>query len=115
MNLFEVDIEQLDLDEAKAALAGCTIDPLPGVPQFLSKRDCSNILGVSMKVIDKLIESGDIPLTEIPDEDIPVSYDLFGSPVDQPSVECILRSDLAIFLEKSLLCHKPILTLEEDR
>ena len=66
MNLFGLDIEQLDLDEAKQALSAYPIEQLPGVPPFLSKPECAVILGVSMKVINHLTESGQLPVTEIP-------------------------------------------------
>jgi len=39
MNLFNLDIEQLDLDEARAALSVCQIKKLPGVPRFFQKRN----------------------------------------------------------------------------
>ena len=113
MNIFNLDIEQLDLDEARAALSVCHNEKLPGVPPFLSKKECAAILSVSIKVIDKLTETGQLPLTDIPD-DTPASSDLFGQLVDPPREVCILRSDLVKFLEQSLLCHKPVLTPEND-
>jgi hypothetical protein len=36
---FILDIEQLDLDEARAALSVCQIKKLPGVPRFFQKRN----------------------------------------------------------------------------
>jgi len=115
MNTFNIDIEQLDLDEAREALTNCLIERLPGVPALLSKKECAVILGVSIKVINKLIETRQLPLTEIPDDSAPLTYDLFNLPIEQPHTKCILRADLIDFLEKSLLCHKPILNHENDR
>ena len=108
MNIFGLDLEQLDIDEAKQTLVACPIERLPGVPPFLSKPECSVILGVSMKVINQLTESGQLPVTEIPG-DSPPQTDLFGELIRQSHEECILRADLIAFMEKSLLCNKPIL------
>jgi len=108
MNLFGLDIEQLDLDEARAALSGCRINQLPEVPPFLSKKECAAILGVSAKVINHLIESGDLPLVDIPD-DSHDSSNLFGELIEHPRETCILRADQAALFEKLLLCNKPIL------
>jgi len=113
MNLYNLDIEQLDLDEARAALSGCQTEKLPGVPPFLSKKECAAILGVSIKVINKLIKTNQLPLTDIPD-DSPVSSDLFGQSIEPPREVCILRSDLVKFLDQSLLCYKPVLVPEND-
>ena len=115
MNIYDLDIGQLDLDNAREALSGSRVERLSGVPALLSKKECATILGVSVKVINKLTETGKLPLTEIPDDNPPVSYDLLGSPIKQPRIECVLRTDLADLLEKSLLCHKPILDPENDR
>jgi len=112
MNIFGLDIEQLDFDEAKAALTESLVERLPGVPVFLSRKECATILGVSMKVINKLIDAGSLPLIKIPDDNAPICFDLFGMIMEQPYVEYILRSDLVEFLEKTLLCHKPILNSE---
>jgi hypothetical protein len=109
MNLFNLDIDQLDPDEARAALSGCHIEKLPNVPPFLSKKECAAILGVSMKVINHLVESGQLPLAGIPDGSTPVTFDLFDQPIDPPRKECILRTDLTALLEKLLVCHKPVL------
>lgn len=109
MNIFGLDIEQLELEEARAALSGCAIEKLPGVPPFLSKKDCAAILGVSMKVIKYLVESGQLPLTAIPDDSLPVNLDFFGSPINPPKDMCILRADLEALLEKLLACNKPVL------
>ena len=46
MNLFGLDLNQIDLDEAKEALFAYSIEQLPGVPPFLSKKDCVHVLGV---------------------------------------------------------------------
>jgi hypothetical protein len=85
-----------------------------GRTPFLSKKECAAILSVSIKVINKLIETGQLPLTDIPD-DTPASSDLFGQPVEPPREVCVLRSDLVKFLEQSLLCHKPVLSPGNDR
>jgi len=114
MNLFDLDIEQLDPEEGMAAFSGCYIDKLPKAPPFLSKKECADILGVSMKVIDRLVKSGQLPLTDIPGE-APASPDLFGELTPPSRKTYILRDSLSDFLEKSLLCHKPVLTTEEDR
>jgi hypothetical protein len=111
MNLFGLDIEQLDLDEARAALSGCRVNHLPGVPPFLSKKECADILGVSMKVVNYLVKSGQLPSADIP-RDSAFSYDLFGELLEPPRETCILRADLAALFEKLLLCNKPILDLE---
>ena len=108
MNLFNLDIEKLDADEAKEVLNINPIEKLPNIPPFLSKKDCSIILGVSMKVINKLTESGELPIIDIPD-DISVCTDLFGEQVELPREKCILRADLVIYMEKALLCNKPVL------
>jgi len=108
MNLFNLDIEQLDLAEARTALSGCQTEKLPSVPPFLSVKECAAILGVSTKVINKLIEIKQLPLTDIPD-DSPASSDLFGQSIEPPREVCILRSDLVKFLDQSLLCYKPVL------
>jgi len=108
MNTFGLDIEQLDPDEIKSVLLGSPIEQLPGVPPFLSKKECAAILGVSMKVINNLISEGQLPIVKIPD-DSPESFDLFDNPIEQPRVDCILRCDLVNFLEKALLYNKPIL------
>ena len=114
MNIFDLDIEQLDPQEAKRVLAGNGFDRLPGVPPFLSKKECSVILGVSMKVINQLIESNELVTTDIP-SDSPPSFDLFGQPVEPRREICILRADLLNYIEKSLLCNKPVLDMEKDR
>ena len=114
MNIFNLDIEQLDIKEAREALSGFHVNQLPGVPAILSKKECAAVLGVSLKVINKLTETAHLPLTEIPDDNSPISYNLFGQPITQPHIECILRADLVDFLEKALLCHKPILDPEID-
>jgi len=114
MNIFGLDIEQFDADEAKKALVENIAERLPGVPVFLSRKECSTILGVSMKVINKLIETGHLSITEIPDDNTPVSRDLFDQPIEQPHIECILRSELVEFLERAMLYNKPILTAEDD-
>jgi hypothetical protein len=108
MNLFDLDIEQLDPDEAKKALSNTQIERLPGVPAFLSKEDCATILGVSMKLINHLTESGQLAITNIPSDILP-STDLFGQPIDPPCEKCILRADLIDFMDKALLFNKPIL------
>jgi hypothetical protein len=108
MNTFGLDIEQLDPDEAKSALLNCSLEQLPGAPPFLSKKECATILGVSMKVINNLINKGQLPIVKIPD-DSPESFDLFDNPIEQPRVDCILRYDLVNFLENALFCNKPIL------
>jgi len=108
MNTFGLDIEQLDPDEIKTVLLSCPVEQLPGVPPFLSKKECAAILGISMKVINNLISEGQLPVVKIPD-DTTESFDLFGNPIEQPHVDCILRYDLVNFLEKALLCNKPIL------
>jgi len=108
MNTFGLDIEQLDLDEIRSAFSNCSIEQLPGAPPFLSKKECATILNVSMKVINNLISEGQLPIVKIPD-DSPESFDLFGNPIEQPHIDCILRCDLVNFFEKALLCNKPIL------
>jgi len=114
MNIFGLDIDQFDADEAKKALVENITERLPGVPVFLSRKECSTILGVSMKVINKLIESEQLSIIEIPDDNTPSSSDLFGQPIEQPRIECILRSELIEFLERAMLFNKPILTAEDD-
>jgi hypothetical protein len=109
LNIFSLDIEQLDLKEAKEALSGCNIERLPGVPPFLSKKDCASVIGVSMKTINNLVESGQLPVISIPNDSLPASFDLFGLLTESPREECILRADLAALLEKLLACNKPIL------
>ena len=111
MNIFDLDINQLDIDEARSALSGNSFNRLPGVPPFLSKKECAAILGVSMKVIDQVTKSGELPLTDIPG-DYQSSSDLFGQPIDPQPETCILRADLVTFIEKSLLCNKPVLDTE---
>lgn len=114
MNTFGLDIEQLDPEEAKEALFGCHIERLPGAPPFLSKKECAAILGVSVKIINYLVDTGALPLTDIPCDSI-VSLNLFSAPTEPPTEKCVLRSDLVAFLEKSLLCYKPVLYPEDDR
>jgi hypothetical protein len=108
MNIFGLDIKQLDPDEARAALSGCPIERLPGVPPFLSEKECAVILGVSMKIIDQLTASGALPVTDIPGDFSPC-LDLFGQLIEPQREKVILRVDLINFLEKNLLCNKPIL------
>ena len=108
MNLFGLNIESLDLDEAKEALSVYPIERLPGIPAFLSKDECAAILGVSMKVINRLVESGQLPSTDIPGDTLPYN-DLFGELIEPPREKVILRADLADYMEKSLLCNKPVL------
>jgi len=114
MNIFDLDIEQLDFNEAKAALTESLVERLPGVPVFLSRKECAMILGVSIKIINKLIDAGNLPLIKIPDDNAPICLDLFGMIMEQPYVEYILRSDLVEFLEKALLCHKPVLDTKDN-
>jgi hypothetical protein len=109
MNLFNLDIDQLDPEEARAALACCQIEKLPNAPPFLSKKECAAILGVSMKTINRLVESGHLPSVDIPDDSSPITFDLFGQPLDPPRSEYILRADLTALLEKLLVCNKPVL------
>jgi len=108
MNIFNLNIEQLDSDEAKEVFSVYPIERLPGIPAFLSKDECAIILGVSMKVINHLIESGQLPSTEIPNDTVPYS-DLFGELIEPPREKVILRADIADYMEKSLLCNKPVL------
>jgi len=114
MNIFDLDISQLDLEEARDALSGHSFERLPGVPAFLSKKESAAILGVSMKVINQLTESGELPLTEIPGDSQPI-IDLFGNEIELQRDTCILRADLVDYIEKSLLCNKPVLLPETDR
>jgi hypothetical protein len=114
MNIFGLDLKQLDPDEVKAALSAYPIERLPGVPQFLSKKDCADILGISIKVINHVIEAGLLPVVDIPCDDTP-SSDLFGDLIEPPREKCILRADLIYFMEKALLCNKPVLDIEPDR
>jgi len=114
MNLFDLDIGQLDLEEAREAISGSAFDRLPGVPPFLSKKECAAILNVSVKVINHLTKSGELPLADIPG-DSPPCFDLFGQPIKPQREVCILRADLVNFIEKALLCNKPVLDTEEDR
>ncbi len=108
MNIFGLDVEQLDLDEARAALSECQIEQLPNVPPFLSRRECAAILRVSIKVINNLVSAGQLPIVKIPG-DSPDTFNLFGTPTEPAYIECILRCDLINFLEKALLHNKPIL------
>lgn len=114
MNTFGLDIAQLDPAEATKALSVCPIERLPGVPPFLSQKECAAILGVSMKTINNLIKSKQLPVTDIPDDTVP-SGDLFGNLIEPQREICILRADLISYMEKSLLCDKPILDPETDR
>jgi hypothetical protein len=111
MNLFGLDINQLDEDEARDTLLCSCYEHLPGVPPFLSKKECAVILGVSLKVIEQLTDSGELPLIDIPGDSQPV-YDLFGNAIDQPCEIYILRAELVKYIEKSLLCNKPVLDIE---
>jgi len=113
MNLFSLDIGRLDPDEVKEAFSDTAFDRLPGVPPFLSKEECAAILGVSRKTINHLTE-GELPLVDIP-SDSPLCFDLFGQPIEPQREVCILRADLINFIEKALLCNKPVLDTEEDR
>jgi hypothetical protein len=61
-----------------------------------------------MKIINYLIESGQLPLVDIPD-DSPASSDLFGALVEPSREICILRADLVALFERLLLCNKPVL------
>jgi len=110
----DINTDQLDLDEVKVALTESPIERLPCVPVFLSRKECAMILGVSTKLVNKLIDAGRLPLVKIPDDSFPACYDLFGMPIEQSYVEYILRPDLVELLEKKLLCHKPILAPEDD-
>jgi hypothetical protein len=114
MNIFGLDISQIDLEEARNALSVYSFNRLPGVPSFLSKKECAVVLGVSMKVINQLIQSGEIPLIDIPGDSQPI-FDLFNNIIEPQHETCILRADLLGFIEKSLLCNKPVIGLEEDR
>jgi hypothetical protein len=115
MNTFGLDIERLDPEEVKEALSTRGVEKLPGVPPFLSKPECAAILGVSMKVINHLVGTGELPFTDIPGDDAPAYPDLFGQTGEPPREVCILRADLTDFLEKSLLCNKPVFDLDNDR
>jgi len=111
MNTFGLDINQLDEDEAKDALSASYYERLPSVPPFLSKKECAVILGVSLKVIEQLTDSGELPLIDIPGDSQPI-FDLFGNAIDQPCETYILRAELKKYIEKSLLCSKPVLDIE---
>ena len=111
MNIFDLDINRLDIDEARSVLSGNSFNRLPGVPPFLSEKECATILGVSMKVINQLTQSGELPLTDIP-YDSPSSLDLFGQPIEPQHEICILRADLVNLINKSLLCNRPVLDYE---
>jgi len=108
MNTFGLDINQLDEDEATDALSASYYERLPGVQTFLSKKECAAVLGVSMKVINQLTDTGELPLIDIP-SDSPPSFDLFGNEIEPQRETCVLRADLVDYIEKSLLCNKPIL------
>ena len=108
MNIFDLDISQLDLEEARDILYGHSFVRLPGIPAFLSKKESATVLGVSIKVINQLTESGELPLADIPGDSQPI-IDLFGNEIDQQRETCILRADLVDYIEKALLCNKPVL------
>jgi len=108
MNTFGLDINQLDEDEAKDTLSASYYERLPGVQPFLSKKECATVLGVSMKVINQLTDTGELPLIDIP-SDAPTVFDLFGNIIGQPREVYILRAELVKYMEKSLLCNKPVL------
>jgi len=108
MNIFGLNLEQLDPEEAKKALSDHIYNRLPGVPPFLSKKECAVILGVSMKIIDRITNSGELPQVDIPG-DVQSFPDLFGQLIEAQRETCILRADLIDFIEKSLLCNKPVL------
>ena len=110
MNIFNLNLDQLEPDEARSALSVHKFDKLPGVPPFLSKPECCAVLGVSMKVVNQLIESGELPLFDIPGDSLP-SQDLFGESIEPQREVCILRADLIDYIEKSLLCNKPVLDI----
>jgi len=114
MNIFDLDINQLDFEEARDALSGHSFERLPGIPAFLSKKETAAILSVSMKVINKLTESGELLLTDIPGDSQPI-MDLFGDEIEPQRETCILRADLVNYIEKSLLCNRPVLLPETDR
>ena len=114
MNIFGLDINRLDPDGAREALSGYPVERLPGVPPFLSKKECAAILGVSMKVINHLTESGELPAAGIPG-DSPAQPGLFDQPAETGREIYILRADLVSYLEKTLLCNKPVLDPIEDR
>jgi len=107
MNIFNLDISRLSEDEAGSALSEQLFEKLPAVPPFLSKKECAAVLGVSMKVINQLTESGRLPLTDIPGDFQPI-IDLFGNEIGSQQETCILRADLIDYIEKSLLCNKPV-------
>ena len=114
MNAFGVDINLLEPHEAGEVLSGCRFERLPGVPPFLSIQDCAAVLGVSMKAVNRLIESGGLPLTDIPGGSLP-SPGLFGPPAEPPREKCVLRADLIDFMDKALICNKAVLGPERDR
>ena len=114
MNIFGRDIESIDPGEARALVSDNQINKLPNVPPFLSRKECAAILGVSMKVINQLVESEQLPLTGIPADPL-MQADLFGSAAGHQQEECILRSELADFMERSLLCNKPVLGTDNVR
>ena len=111
MNIFSLNLEQLNLEEARKALSDHAFNRLPGVPPFLSKEECAGILGVSLKVIEQIIKSGELPQIDIP-SDVQQTQDLFSQLIETQRETCILRADLINFIEKSLLCNKPVLDIE---
>ena len=108
MNIFGLNLDQIDPDEARNALTDHSYDRLPGVHVFLSKKECAAILGVSMKVINQLIEQGKLPLIDIPGDSRSFT-DLFGELIETQRETYVLRSELINYIEKSLLCNKPVL------
>jgi len=108
MNIFDIDISKIDSEEARDVLSGHSFDRLPGVSAFLSQKEAATVLGVSIKVINQLTESGELPLTDIPG-DSSESFDLFGNTIEPQRDNVILRADLVDYIEKSLLCNKPVL------
>jgi hypothetical protein len=91
MNIFNLNTDDLDLNEAREALSGSSFDLLPGVPQFLAPGDCAYISGVSAQTIERLVLDGSIPVEKTPEGDF------------------ILRSELLKYIDKNLLANKPIL------
>jgi len=86
MNTFRQSLEEIS---AEARPLEESVDILPGVPNFLTRKEVSFVLNVSPQTIDRMIDRGDISPNEDGDilkADI-IDYILTHALADQPVLE----------------------------
>ncbi len=94
MNVFGLDIENLDSDLIREAVSAESIgvDWLPGIPAILTREECAAVASVSLPTIDRLVQAGTL------------------SEVNGPGSDSgILKRDLIAYIQANFLANRPII------